>query len=1304
MTAQSPELADRVPGDESLLELPTDRPRTRAAGGRIADEPFAITGVMAEQVDALAGRVGTDRWVVLQTAWRLLLHRYSGQRRFVMGVMGAPVGSARAHEHTTEPGIFVECGDPGPLGFDALARANAAELRCLLGHPAERPGDGGRRAGSRARTARAVFAWYGEGTTVHGEPLESPVADGSTFRAEIRLTMTATSAGLDGRLSYDPELFDRDTTRRMVTHLMTLLGSAYADPHTPARLLTLLTSDETATITRQWGRGRTASTPDLCLHELFERQADRVPDAVAVSCGDSTLTYGELERQANRLARLLRQRGIGPECRVGVLLGREPRVIVAILAILKAGAAYVPQDRDQPLERTATTLAAAGVSLTITDADTADLLVPTGLPVLDVDRHAAELRAQPGDRPESLAAPRNLAYVIFTSGSTGTPKGSMIEHRSAVNYLLWADSVLPTGHRQGTLVHTRLSFDFTVPCIFVPLMRGAEVVLLPDGARIDKVVDALTGDADFDFVRLTPSHLEVLEGQLRLRGGGLATRTLFVGGEPLRLEVVRSLAARAAGLTVLSQYGATEVTVGGCCVDATAVAAAGGRGTTPLGRPNPNIDVYVLDEDLQPVPYGVVGEVVFGGCGVGRGYVRSPGLTAERFVPDHLGGRPGARLYRTGDLGRYRADGTLEIVGRRDRQVKVNGHRIELGDVENVLHTHPGVDRAVVGVVGRPDGRRRLVAHVQPRPLVEPVTARRLREMCAAVLPSYMVPTDIVIVETLRLTPNGKIDVRAISDHAGRVGDEPSPLSPDEQPIARAWQTVLGVDVVESADDFFALGGDSLAAMRVVHLLESAEHVRIGLDDIFAHPVLSALAARAERVASPAQPAVAAGEVAGQPAGALSPTQRGQWLLHQVYPELPIYNVPLAYELTGQIDVAALHQALHLLVSRHEVLRTSFPESRGVSTLRVHPQADVSLDEVDATGNDPAVLEAQMRLVARTPFDLERAPLLRGSLVRLRPDRHVLLLCLHHIICDDWSIAVLTKELGELYDSIVESRPARLPTLDVTYSEFAAWYQRWLSGDRLARQLDHWRSALAGYVPFNLPTDRPRPKQRPVSGDRVEVDLPGPLMGQLRATAEDHGCTLFMAVAAAFQELLARYADQDDVAMIVPVAGRHHPGTESLVGLLMNTVVLRAHTGGAPTFVEMMERVRQSALGAFSNSDVPFVQLVQELSPPRDRSRQPFTQVAFALQSVTPAPVTFAGTEVRQLSLHNGTAKLDLMVEVIPVSPTRWSLRAEYATEVFDREAIQELVLHFRQLLTVAARDPKAQLSGVQLVEERHPS
>lgn len=1170
---------------------------------------------------------------------------------------------------------------------------------CLPGKPAEHPGDGERRSEPRIQTVRAAFAWYGQGTAVHSGPSESPVTDGSTSKAEIALTMTATSAGLDGQLSYDPDLFDRDTARRMIAHLMALLGSAYADPHTPARLLSILTTDEATRVTRQWGRGRAVSIPDLCLHELFEEQADRVPDTVAISCGDSTLTYGDLERQANQLARLLHQHGIGPECRVGVLMKRGPGVIVAILAILKAGAAYVPQDRDQPVERTTAAFAAAGVSLTIADAGTADILAPTGLPVLDVDQHVTELRTQPTDRPESPATPSNLAYVIFTSGSTGTPKGSMIEHRSAVNYLLWADSVLPTGHRQGTLVHTRLSFDFTVPCIFLPLMRGTEMVLMPDGARIDEVVDVLTSDADFDFVRLTPSHLEVLDGHLRLRGGRLATKTLFVGGEPLRLEVVRSLAARVAGLTVLSQYGATEVTVGGCCVDATAVTAEGGRGTTPLGRPNPNIEVYVLDENLLPVPYGVVGEIVFGGSGVGRGYVGSPGLTAERFVPDHLGGRSGARLYRTGDLGRYRADGTLEIVGRRDRQVKVNGHRIELAEVENVLHTHPGVERAIAGVVGRPDGQRRLVAYVQPRPSSEPVTARHLQEMCAAALPSYMVPANIIIVEKIQLTPNGKIDVQAVSDHADRISDKPSLLSPDEQRIARAWQTVLGVDVVRSEDDFFGLGGDSLAAMRVVHLLESVERVRIGLGDVFAHPTLSALAAMANKMESLAPIAVAAENLAGQSAGTLSPTQRGQWLLHQVYPELPIYNVPLAYELTGQIDVAALNQALNLLVSRHEVLRTSFPESGGVPTLRVHPHVSVALGEVDATGNDPTVLEAQMHLVARTPFDLELAPLLRGSLVRLSPDRHVLLLCLHHIICDDWSIGVITNELSELYDSIVGSRPARLPTLNVVYSEFAAWYQQWLSGERLERQLDYWRSALAGYVPFELPTDKSRPNHRPVGGDRVEVDLPGPLVSRLRTIAEDHGCTLFMALAAAFQELLAGYAERDDVAIIVPVAGRHHPGTESLVGLLMNTIILRVNTSGAPTFAEMMKRVRQSALGAFSNSDIPFVRLVQELNPPRDRSRQPFAQIAFALQSVTPSPVSFAGMDVQQVPIHNETAKLDLMVEVIPASPTRWSLRAEYATEIFDRDSIQELVLRFRQLLTVGADDPKAQLSAAQLVE-----
>ncbi|MEW2380058.1 amino acid adenylation domain-containing protein [Micromonospora sp. NPDC047812] len=1303
MTEQLRELAERISGDELLLELPTDRPRTHDCGNRRVDEPFAITGIMAGEIDELARRIGTDRGVVLQTAWRLLLHRYSGQRRFAMRVTFAPVGSAGADHQTTEPAAVVDCSDPGLLGFDALARADDSDLMRLLGGPAVQPGDSERRSAPRIQTVRAGFAWYGTGAAVPSGSSEPSVADESTAAAEISLTVIEASAGLKGRLSYDPELFERDTARRMIAHLMTLLGSAYADPCTPARFLTILTSDEAARITRQWGRGRAVGMPDLCLHELFERQADRVPGTVAISCGDARLTYGDLERQANQLARLLRQRGIGPECRVGVFMRRGPEVIVAILAILKAGAAYVPQDRDQPVERTTTALAAAGVSLTVVDASTAGSLTATGLPVLDVDQQATELRTQPSDRPESPAAPSNLAYVIFTSGSTGTPKGSMIEHRSAVNYLLWADSVLPTGHRQGTLVHTRLSFDFTVPCIFLPLMRGTEMVLLPDGARVDEVVDVLTSDADFDFVRLTPSHLEVLDGHLRLRGGSLATKTLFVGGEPLRLELVRSLAARISGLTVLSQYGATEVTVGGCCLDATAVAAARGRGIAPLGRPNPNIEVYVLDEHLQPVPFGVVGEVVFGGAGVGRGYVGSPALTAERFVPDNLSGRCGARLYRTGDLGRYRADGTLEIVGRRDRQVKVNGHRIELGEVEHVLHTDPGVERAIAAVVGPPDGQRRLVAYVQPRSLSKPVTARHLQEVCAAALPPYMVPTSIITVERMQLTPNGKLDVRAVSNHAERISGKPS-LSADEQRIARAWQTVLGIDTVRPEDDFFGLGGDSLSAMRVVHLLESAERVQIRLDDVFAHPTLSALAARANKVETLASTAVASGNLGGQPAGALSPTQRGQWLLHQVHPESPIYNVPLAYELTGQIDVSALDQALNLLVGRHEVLRTSFPDSGGVPSLRVHPHVSVALDEVDATGNDPTVLEAQMRLVARTPFDLERAPLLRGSLVRLSADRHILLLCLHHIICDDWSIGIITNELSELYDSIVDSRPARLPTLDIVYSEFAAWYQQWLGGERLERQLDYWRSALTGYVPFDLPTDKPRPNSRPVSGARVEVDLPGSLVDRLRAIAEDNGCTLFMALAAVFQELLARYAERDDVAIVVPVAGRHHPGTESLVGLLINTIILRVHTGGAPTFVEMMKRVRQSALGAFSNSDVPFVRLVQELKPARDRSRQPFAQVSFALQSVTPSPVSFAGMDVRQLSIHNETAKLDLMVEVIPASPTRWSLRAEYATEIFDHDSIHALVLRFRQLLAAAADEPEAQLSVAQLVEEGRPS
>ena len=1047
-----------------------------------------------------------------------------------------------------------------------------------------------------------------------------------------------------------------------------------------------------------------------CVHRQFEAQASRVPDAPALTCGGATLTYGELNARANRLAHHLRALGVGLEVLVGVCLERSFDMVVGLLAVLKAGGAYVPLDPSYPPERLAYLVGDAGVPVLITrEALLGRLEGHEAYAVcLDRPRDRSAIAALPDSNPRAGTRPDHLAYVIYTSGSTGSPKGAMVVHRGLANYLAWAARTYRVGEGQGAPVHSSFSFDLTVTSLFTPLISGRRVDLLDESLGVEQLAEALRRNGDYSLVKITPAHLQMLGEQLVPEEAAGRTRAFVIGGEALTAEHVAFWRAHAPDTVLVNEYGPTE-TVVGCCVQV--VPRDGPVGASiPIGRPIAQTQLYVLDARMRPVPVGVAGELYIGGAGVARGYLNRPALTAASFVPDPFGDRSGARLYRTGDLARWRPDGVLEYLGRVDRQVKVRGYRVEPGEVEAALSAHPSVREAAVVPRDDATGGTALVAYLAYRDVnaLAPGPAE-LRQWLLQSLPDYMVPSAFVMLDALPLTPNGKVDRDALPDPEGiaTAGGAPyvAPRGPVEDALAAVWGELLGRDRVGVHDNVFELGGHSLMVARVLARVRDLFGVEPPLREVMERPTVAGLARLVERalaegsgpVVQPITPVDRAGPL---PA---SFAQQRLWFLDRLEPGSPLYNIPTAVRLAGDLDVAALGRALSEVVRRHEVLRTTFADDGGVPRPVIGPAVDVPLPVVDLSALPAEVREAEaLRLVAEESarsFDLARGPLLRAMLIRLAPEEHLAVVTMHHIASDGWSIGVLITELTALYEAFRTGAPPPLDELAIQYADYAAWQRSWFQGLALESHLGHWRDRLGGVPDLELPADRARPASPSHRGGLRHADLPAGLLADLRALGRAEGATLFMTLLAGFEVLLHRYSGQSDFAVGTPIAGRGRTELEGLIGFFVNTLALRADFSGDPSFRTLLRRVRQEALGAFAHQDLPFEQLVGVLRPDRDPARPPIVQVMFAMQNAPLPPLRSPGLEVTVLESSSGTAKFDL---TLFMTETDDGLRAtmEHSLDLFDAATVDRMLAHLRTLLEGAVAAPDRPVGALTMLSE----
>jgi amino acid adenylation domain-containing protein len=1292
------------------LRLPTDRPRPRQRSGLGDEISFTVPAVAAEAMRALAADHGATLFMAGLAVFQVLLARWTGQQAPVVGV---PVSTRSAQDERLigfAINSLVLRGDltGDPTVAEVLERTRDTMLSArdhqdlpfeLLVADLVPDRDPSRNALFQvqfvADTDPRDVPWTLPGLTVTPwlVGLRASTVDLSVFFAE------RPDGALGMRIVYSTELFDRATVLAMAGHYQNLFTEMTARSSTPVRALEMLGASERDELLGR--QGPVIDYPaDACVHQLVAEQAVARPDAVAVACGDHRLTYRELDEQSNQLAWRLRDSGVGPESVVGILLGRGVPVLVAMLGVLKAGGAYLVLDAEYPDERLAFLVADSGMRVVLTDEEFAGRT--RALPVEPIDvENRDDLGSRPVTTPDTGVSASNLAYVIYTSGSTGTPKGVLVTHSNLVHFLASASSAFPPGGDRGSILYTSLAFDLPVPSVFLPLVQGQDVVVVTgSGAEsVEDLVRLLARGERFSTIKITPTHLRMLlaaiEGSEVNGDVRIDAATLVVAGEPFPVALAEKVRAVCTPATaIVNEYGPTETTVGATVWPVAPTATdpgSAGNAVLPIGLPMPNVDAYVVDSAGALAPVGVIGELWVGGPGVARGYLNRPELTAERFVTREIGGRP-CRVYRTGDLVRRRHGGEIEFIGRVDDQVKLRGFRVEPSEVESALLAHPAVTAAAVTVHEFEPGDQRLVAYCV---VSADVTSATLQQWCAMRLPRYLMPSLVQLVDALPLTPSGKVDRGALPapDPRGRELADRSvaPRTGFEELVAQVWADVLGVDRVGVHDDFFVLGGHSMLATRAANRLATALGREVSVRDVFDFPTVAGHAARIGRRED------GLAELKPRPdrdvPAPLSFAQQRLWFLEQLAPDRAEYLSPRAMRLRGRLDAEALGRAIDGLAARHDALRTRFVRGpQGDPVQEVVPIAGPHLRVVDVSGGiDPeASAMGVLHEEVRRPFDLSVAPLFRVVLLRLADTDHVLVLVLHHIVSDGWSVGVLMTELKTLYEG------GDLPEHSLSYLDFAVWQREALLGGIADVQLEHWRCVLDGLVPVELPGDRPRPRVRSGRGGVLDL-LIGDVAGGVRELARRTGTTPFMVLLAVFDVVLSRWSGSADIAVGTPIANRTKAEIEGIVGFFANTLVLRVDTSGEPSFAQLLHRVRDVCLAAYANQDVPFERIVEELAPERDLSRTPLFQVMFILQNASSERWSLSGVDVDEFTVDPGVAKFDLTMFVRELGDDL-EVSIEYSSDLFDATTVDRLAGHFRTLLAAFVEDPDSPVRTTEML------
>ncbi|MGJ5672511.1 MAG: non-ribosomal peptide synthase/polyketide synthase [Nostochopsis sp.] len=1308
-----------------FLPLPTDRPRPAVQTVNGASQEFTLSAELTQQLLKLSQEQGVTLFMTLLAAYNTLLYRYTGQEDILVGT---PIANRDRTEIEGLIGFFVNTLVMRTEISGDVRRQAASRLRTfnelLLGiretalsayaHQdlpfemlveALQP----ERVLSHTPLFQVMFVLVNTpmseieltGLTVSSLPIET-----STAKFDLNLSMQNTTTGLVGWWEYNTDLFDSSTIARMKGHFVTLLEAIVANPQEQISQLPILTEFEQQQLA-QWNHTQVDHPQDLSIYQLFEEQVQLTPDAVAVVFDNQQLTYHELNCRANQLAHYLQTLGVSTDILVGICVERSLEMVVGLLGILKAGGAYVPLDPEYPTERLTFMLEDAQVSVLLTQQHLVAKLPEHQAQLVCLDTEWQIISQFSQENLLYSVEGNNLGYVIYTSGSTGQPKGVAMNQLALCNLILWQLQNTTISGAAKTLQFAPISFDVSFQEMFSTWCNGGTLLLIREELRREPL--ALLGLLQEQAVERVFVPFVALQqlAEVAVSSKSVTSnlREIITAGEQLQITpAISEWFSQLTNCTLQNHYGPSETHAVTSFTLSNSV--ENWSPLPPIGRPICNTQIYILDKYLQPVPVGIAGELHIGGVGLARGYFNRPELTQEKFIPNPFPTPRGERLYKTGDLARYLPDGNIEYLGRIDNQVKIRGFRIELGEIEAVLSQYEDLQASCA--IAREDhpGHKRLVAYIVPQPQVTPKITE-LRSFLKSKLPEYMVPAAFVILESLPLTPNGKVDRRALPapDLDYDLLDKyVAPRTPMEEILALIWTQVLKVGQVGIHDNFFELGGHSLLATQLISRIRTSFKVELPLRSVFATPTIAELSHNIQRLQQQdlelaAPPILPRGENAEIP---LSFAQQRLWFLDQLEPNSSSYNFPVSLRLVGTVNVVALEQSLQEIIHRHEALRTNFVTVDGQLKQIIQTETNwtvtvVELQHLPFTEQKTAAQKLVQQQAIQL-FDLGAEALIRATLVVLSPTEQWLLVCMHHVVSDGWSMGVFVSELQALYNAYCIDQPSPLLPLPIQYADFAIWQRQWLVGEVLNRQLSYWKQQLANAPTFlPLTTDRPRPAVKTFNGAYKEFALPVELTEQLTKLSQQQGVTLFMALLAAYNILLYRYTGQEDILVGTPIANRDRTETEGLIGFFVNTLVMRTNLAENPSFNELLPRIREMALSAYAHQDLPFEMLVEALQPERDMSHTPLFQVGFILQNTPTTEIELTGLTVSSLPIESSTAKFDITL-VIDNTATGLVAGWEYNTDLFYSSTIERMAVHFVTLLEGIVANPNQKISQLPML------
>ncbi|MCI4166597.1 non-ribosomal peptide synthetase [Bacillus spizizenii] len=1269
-----------------VLQLPADGSRAMEWSSEGQRVTCSLQSSLIRSLQEMSQQTGTTLYMVLLAAYNVLLHKYTGQEDIVVGT---PV-SGRNHPNIESMiGIFIQT-----MGIRTKPQANKRFTDYLE--------EVKRQTLDAFENQDYPFDWLVEKLNVQRETTGKSLfntmfvyqniefqeihQDRCTFRVKERnpgvslydLMLTIEDAGqqLDIHFDFNPNQFEQETVEQIIRHYTRILDSLVKEPEKSLSSVPMLSDIERHQLLMECNDTETPLPHSDTVCQWFEKQAEQRPDYEAVIFGNERCTYRQLNERANQLARTLRTKGVQADQFVAIICPHRIELIVGILAVLKAGGAYVPIDPEYPEDRIQYMLKDSEAKIVLTQLDLhKHLTLDADVVLLDEESSYHEDRSN----LEPICGANDLAYMIYTSGSTGNPKGVLIEHRGLANYIGWAKEVYVNDEKTNFPLYSSVSFDLTVTSIFTPLITGNTIIVY-DGEDKSAVLSTIMQDPRIDIIKLTPAHLHVLK-EMNI-AEGTTVRKMIVGGENLSTRLAQSISEQFKGqLDIFNEYGPTEAVVG--CMIYRYDAERDRREFVPIGTPAANTSIYVLDASMNLVPIGVPGEMYISGAGVARGYWNRPGLTAEKFV--HNPFAPGTIMYKTGDLAKRLRDGNLIYLGRIDEQVKIRGHRIELGEVEAAMHKVEAVQKAVVIAREEEDGLLQLCAYYVSN---KPITIAEIREQLSQELPDYMIPSHYVQLEQLPLTSNGKINRKALPApevSLEQIAEYVPPGNEVESKLAALWQEVLGIHRVGIKHNFFDLGGNSIRATALAARIHKELDVNLSVKDIFKFPTIEQLANMALRMEKIRYVSIpSAQEMSYYP---VSSAQKRMYLLSHAEGGELTYNMTGAMSVEGAIDLDRLTAAFQKLIERHEVLRTSFELYEGEPAQRIHPSVEFTIEQIQA--REEEVEDRVLDFIKS--FDLTKPPLMRVGLIELTPEKHVLLVDMHHIISDGVSMNILMKDLNQFYEG---NEPDPLP---IQYKDYAVWQQTETQRQNIKKQEAYWLNHFHDEIPvLDMPTDYERPAIRNYEGESFEFLIPTELKQRLSQMEEATGTTLYMILMAAYMILLSKYSGQEDIVVGTPVAGRSHMDVESVVGMFVNTLVIRNHPAGRKTFEDYLNEVKENMLHAYQNQDYPLEELIQHVHLPKDSSRNPLFDTMFVLQNLDQAELTLDSLRFTPYKLHHTVAKFDLTLSIQTGQDKHHGL-FEYSKKLFKKSRIEALSKDYLHILSAISQQPSIQIEHIEL-------